>query len=115
MRHREAALQTERLARIGIDVVVREVAARHVEADAVPRREVIAGGLGLDGDLVHAPRLHQLRALAGAGIGVLFTLPFAFIMQAAGYLLIAGTVKPRRTPSGGGRPRRDDDDDDDEE
>src|SRR6266540_5377865 len=68
VRHGEAPLEAERLARVGIDVVMREVAARDVESNPVPRGEIVASGLGLDRDLVHAPRLHQLRALTRGAV-----------------------------------------------
>src|SRR5207244_8529806 len=58
-----APVLVERLAGIRIDVESREVAARYVDADAVPTFEDERGRIHLDRELVNLSRLHQLRFL----------------------------------------------------
>src|SRR5439155_20916150 len=57
-----------RLARIGVDVEMREIAARYVEPQAVPTPEQIGDREQLDGDRIDLARYHRRRPLPAVTI-----------------------------------------------
>src|ERR1700747_2070001 len=65
----------KRLASIGIYVETREIAARNIDADAMPLVEHERGWIHLDCELIHLSRCHQLRffqrtTVAGTNNGI---------------------------------------------
>src|ERR1039458_6595829 len=63
VRHHALRLVVVIAAGIHIAVEAREVTARYLDTDTMPRREVVTRGHGLQRHLVHLTRLHPHRRL----------------------------------------------------
>src|SRR3989442_7099295 len=68
--HRQLSINTKIMARIRVAIPAGKIAARHVQADAVPSLEDVAGGPQVDVVLVGASRLDQRWSFTARGIAI---------------------------------------------